>query len=846
MKTAIITGACLFLCGQPVIATVSAQISIVNTIGTAGPGSSITMQFAVTNTGDVSRNFGVGAEIEQNSAAIAQIGQQKTATISPNSSYTATFNYQIPWWSNGIYTAHAVVWSGTPGSSTWLNDAAQNFTISTPAAASTGRIAYEVYNAYLSVPENSDDGNIFICTLPAGQRVNMTGRFGLKNAMNPQFSPDGSKMVFMAIPSNATRTYDSLEIFVYDLAVDELSQLTVNDVPDEDPGFSPDGQSIVFKESGQIWTMLLDGSNPKQLTHTSDEKSGPNYSPDGTQIVYWSGSGANETIWRMLSDGTSPSQLVAGSGLEEFYPRYRDSQNVLYARWESASDSHGQVFNYSIASGLSQQFPTNAIDVMQADNEDAFAVNASLIGFSSDRPYGMGGYDIYLGDTTSGVIYQLPNLNTTNGELGGFYSPYTHAREIVLDNPAAGSSFVAGSTILLTATAWSDGGIWTAASPNVMFVQGQNTNEFTGLHDNGLNGDAVAGDGIYSSIITLPMTAGNFTVYASATSSDGGVSNNIQSSSIQATLIAATGSLQVTISPAGAVNAGAQWRVDGGAWQNSGATVGGLPAGSHTVGFSTLTGWENPANQTVSVTNNQTTSVTGVYVKPHAATATSVLAGDIVAGANITDGGYGYTNTPIVQFVGGGGSGAQAVAVVSNGVVTGIIVTNGGYGYTNAPLVVIAPPFVQILSMVLTNTPAAAAAPIITNGSILGAKITASGMGYTTPPAVTFSDSSGSGAAAYAQVGNGGVTNIVITSAGSCYSSNTVINILPAGYENSVISSANNLIMGQNYQLQMSADLNTWTNSGSVFMATNSIMTYPQYFIVSNWSQLYLRLQTAP
>jgi hypothetical protein len=36
-----------------------------------------------------------------------------------------------------------------------------------------------------------------------------------------------------------------------------------------------------------------------------------------------------------------------------------------------------------------------------------------------------------------------------------------------------------------------------------------------------------------------------------------------------------TGSLQVTINPAAAVSAGAQWQVDGGPFQNSGAVVSG-------------------------------------------------------------------------------------------------------------------------------------------------------------------------------------------------------------------------------------------------------------------------------
>jgi hypothetical protein len=61
-----------------------------------------------------------------------------------------------------------------------------------------------------------------------------------------------------------------------------------------------------------------------------------------------------------------------------------------------------------------------------------------------------------------------------------------------------------------------------------------------------------------------------------------------------------------------------------------------------------------------------------------------------------------------------------------------------------------------------------------------------------------------------------------------------------------VVPTFSDLLIGTNYQLQISGDLNTWTNQGAVFMATNSTMTYPQYWIVNNWSQLFFRLQVAP
>ena len=51
------------------------------------------------------------------------------------------------------------------------------------------------------------------------------------------------------------------------------------------------------------------------------------------------------------------------------------------------------------------------------------------------------------------------------------------------------------------------------------------------------------------------------------------------------------------------------------------------------------------------------------------------------------------------------------------------------------------------------------------------------------------------------------------------------------------------LIVGSIYQLQLSAGLNSWTNHGAPFSATNSSMIYPQYWDVENWGSLFFRIQ---
>lgn len=79
--------------------------------------------------------------------------------------------------------------------------------------------------------------------------------------------------------------------------------------------------------------------------------------------------------------------------------------------------------------------------------------------------------------------------------------------------------------------------------------------------------------------------------------------------------IVQTGSLTVTIQPAGAIAAGAQWQVDGGAWKNSGGSATGLAIGSHAVAFKTVTGWTTPTGPNVTIEANQTATATGTYAQ---------------------------------------------------------------------------------------------------------------------------------------------------------------------------------------------------------------------------------------
>jgi hypothetical protein len=87
------------------------------------------------------------------------------------------------------------------------------------------------------------------------------------------------------------------------------------------------------------------------------------------------------------------------------------------------------------------------------------------------------------------------------------------------------------------------------------------------------------------------------------------------------------GSLQVTLTPADAVTAGAKWSIDNGPWLDSGTTVPDLAAGPHTVSYLPLAEWappvtavqtfkafvQAPTTETVTITDGVQTQITRAY-----------------------------------------------------------------------------------------------------------------------------------------------------------------------------------------------------------------------------------------
>jgi len=125
---------------------------------------------------------------------------------------------------------------------------------------------------------------------------------GYGTALNPVWSPDGSKIAF-----------EEGRIYILDVETKEVTQLMDDSIPAYQPTWSPDGTRIAFainpfgrrETIGGIAVVNADGSEFIQLTDGEKSRS-PEWSPDGDQIVF----GRDHNIYVMNSDGTNIRALT--------------------------------------------------------------------------------------------------------------------------------------------------------------------------------------------------------------------------------------------------------------------------------------------------------------------------------------------------------------------------------------------------------------------------------------------------------------------------------------------------------------------------------------------------------
>jgi serine/threonine protein kinase/Tol biopolymer transport system component len=182
--------------------------------------------------------------------------------------------------------------------------------IATPMGDKTLQVAYSAMVGNVA--------QIFLADLSENSPRQITSE--AVGACQPDWSPDGSRLVFVSPCTADVDIYEQGKMFILELATNTITPVAGAGPGNFDPDWSPDGNFIVFTANLdgylQVYKVELATNNITRLTQTaaSMPASQPAWSPDGKSILFTVRRLGLDQIWRMDADGRNPAQYIRSGG----------------------------------------------------------------------------------------------------------------------------------------------------------------------------------------------------------------------------------------------------------------------------------------------------------------------------------------------------------------------------------------------------------------------------------------------------------------------------------------------------------------------------------------------------
>ncbi len=155
----------------------------------------------------------------------------------------------------------------------------------------------------------------------------------------PALSPDGK---LLAYSSDASQD-GGMDLYVKQVAGGQPIRLTFDGAGNTWPDFSPDGSKIVFRSNrggGGIYEIPAFGGHSRLLARGGFR---PRFSPDGTKVAYWSGSETiyatipgTASVWVVRTAGGQPQRVAPGLTAARNPIWSPDGKRLLFIGYASA------------------------------------------------------------------------------------------------------------------------------------------------------------------------------------------------------------------------------------------------------------------------------------------------------------------------------------------------------------------------------------------------------------------------------------------------------------------------------------------------------------------------------
>lgn len=163
--------------------------------------------------------------------------------------------------------------------------------------------------------------DIFVIPVTGGAATQITTYTGYDE--RPDWSPDGTQIIFSADRPSGALLFSPPDpgplhpsnLWVIPVTGEPATQLTFDDGYENDPQWSPDGSTIAFMAdyggSWDVWTMPAAGGAPTQLTSDPGQEDEATWSPTGQHIAYRSRPvGRTSDICIVPASGGAPIQVT--------------------------------------------------------------------------------------------------------------------------------------------------------------------------------------------------------------------------------------------------------------------------------------------------------------------------------------------------------------------------------------------------------------------------------------------------------------------------------------------------------------------------------------------------------